>query len=75
MATTETTTKQTLKEVRLLVVRKKGSKGAVDVPWFVEKLPTSPVQAMSAGQGQKDNYEQLEGKVCFIYVVLQLASD
>ena len=65
MGTKETTTKQSLKEVRLLIVRKNGSKGPADVPWFVEKVATSPIQVSSPGPGRTDYYEQLEGTVSY----------
>ena len=64
MGAKEATTKQSLKEIRLVVLRKNGSKGPADVPWFVEKVDAGQMRVASPGPGGRtDNYEQLEGSV------------
>ena len=63
MAAKEAAANQSLGEAKIKVVRKNGKKGPVEVPWFVEKVATAPVQAINPVAGKGDNYDQLEGTV------------
>ena len=63
MTSPEATAKQSLKEARLPVVRKNGTKGPVNVPWYVERVSTGSGQSRVPRRHRSETYEQLEGTV------------
>jgi len=70
MASRQQKVNQTEEIVKIIIVRKHGRKGKAEVPWFVERVASTPTIASLPPMQRPDNYDHLEGTVCLVISML-----
>lgn len=66
MTSSEAAFQQSAKEARLPVVRKNGTKGPVNVPWYVERVSVGPTKTRVPRRHRSESYEHMEGTVSVV---------